>query len=112
MPLKSTAQPLPKKHATFDLGAFLASTGVGQTKGAYKRGEAIFRRGDKANAVYYIENGTVKITVTSEHGKEGLPRSWSGMRSSVKNASPGGRCAWRLQAHSGRRRSSGSTGTA
>jgi len=38
----------------------------------YKRGESIFHQGDAADAVSYIQNGSVRITVISEQGKEGV----------------------------------------
>jgi CRP-like cAMP-binding protein len=63
---------LAKKAPTFDPDAFLAAAGAGRTKEKYKRGQAIFRQGDDARAVYYIEKGKVHITVASKQGKEGV----------------------------------------
>ena len=34
--------------------------------------QPIFRQGDAADAVFYIEKGKIEITVLSEHGKEGI----------------------------------------
>jgi CRP-like cAMP-binding protein len=34
--------------------------------------ETIFRQGDRADAVFYIEKGRVQITVVSDQGKEGV----------------------------------------
>jgi CRP/FNR family cyclic AMP-dependent transcriptional regulator len=63
---------LAKKVKTFELRDFLASIGVGRTQEKFKKGQAIFRQGDAANAVYYIDKGKVQITVASKQGKEGV----------------------------------------
>jgi CRP/FNR family cyclic AMP-dependent transcriptional regulator len=63
---------LAKKAQKIDPGAFLAAAGVGRTKEKYKRGQAIFRQGDEADAVYYIDKGKIQITVASKQGKEGV----------------------------------------
>ncbi len=56
----------------FDPQPFLASVGAGKTVVQYQRGQPIFRQGDAADAVYYIQQGKVQITVLSEQGKEGV----------------------------------------
>jgi CRP-like cAMP-binding protein len=71
-PRKSGTRALAKKVKTFDPAEFLASFGVGRTSEKYKRGKAIFRQGDEANAVYYIDKGKVNLTVASKQGKEGV----------------------------------------
>ena len=50
--------------------SFLASVGVGKTVAKYQREQPIFRQGEAADAVFYIEQGKVQITVVSEEGKE------------------------------------------
>ncbi len=40
--------------------------------GKYQPGETVFLQGDPADAVFYIQKGKVKVTVVSEHGKEGV----------------------------------------
>jgi len=37
-----------------------------------RRGRTIFRQGDPADAVFYIQKGKVQITVVSDQGKEGV----------------------------------------
>jgi CRP/FNR family transcriptional regulator, cyclic AMP receptor protein len=69
---KAGKRPLAKKAPKFDPGVVLAAGGVGRTKEKYKRGQAIFRQGDDADAVYFIEKGKVHITVASKQGKEGV----------------------------------------
>jgi CRP-like cAMP-binding protein len=59
-----------KKVQKFDSHAFLASVGVGKTVAKYQRDQPIFRQGEAADAVFYIEQGKVQITVVSEEGKE------------------------------------------
>ena len=63
---------MAKKAKTFDLQEFLASVGAAPTREKYKRGQVIFRQGDPADAVYYIDKGKVHITVASKQGKEGV----------------------------------------
>lgn len=56
--------------ATFDPGLFLRQTGIGRTVVELKKGAVLFSQGDEADAVYYIQKGTVKLTVVSPRGKE------------------------------------------
>jgi CRP-like cAMP-binding protein len=61
-----------KNAQPFDLQPFLASVGTGRSIVKCRRGTTIFRQGDTADAVFYIEKGKVQITVVSEQGKEGV----------------------------------------
>jgi CRP/FNR family transcriptional regulator, cyclic AMP receptor protein len=45
---------------------------AGRSAVNYKRGQSIFQQGDAADAVFYIQDGKVQITVVSEQGKEGV----------------------------------------
>jgi CRP-like cAMP-binding protein len=56
----------------FDPEAFLATVGHGRTVTGYRRDSVIFRQGAPADAVHYIQTGQVKISVTSEHGKNAV----------------------------------------
>jgi CRP/FNR family transcriptional regulator, cyclic AMP receptor protein len=49
-----------------------ASIGVGRSAARYEQGQSIFRQGDAADAVFYIQTGKVQITVISEQSKEGV----------------------------------------
>ena len=51
---------------------FLAAPAAGRTKEKYKRAQVIFRQGDEAKSVYYIDKGKVHLTVASKQGKEGV----------------------------------------
>jgi CRP/FNR family cyclic AMP-dependent transcriptional regulator len=56
----------------FDPLAFLSRAGAGKTIERYRKNQKIFSQGDVADAVFFIRGGKVKITVTSEHGKEAV----------------------------------------
>jgi CRP/FNR family transcriptional regulator, cyclic AMP receptor protein len=58
--------------STFDSKVFLATIDGGRTISNYSKGAIIFSQGDRADAVFYIRKGKVKITVTSDQGKEGV----------------------------------------
>jgi CRP/FNR family cyclic AMP-dependent transcriptional regulator len=56
------------KH--FDPTEFLASSGLGRTVRCYMPRQIIFSQGDAADAVYYMQEGKVRLTVLSKQGKE------------------------------------------
>jgi len=56
----------------FDAHAFLASAGVAKRIVDYRRNESIFAQGDRADSVYYIQKGGVKLSVVSKTGKEAV----------------------------------------
>ena len=58
--------------ATFDPKIFLAKMGAGKTVSKYRNGQIIFSQGESADAVFYIQQGKVKLTVVSEQGKEAV----------------------------------------
>jgi CRP/FNR family transcriptional regulator, cyclic AMP receptor protein len=57
---------------TFDAQASLAKLGVGTTILAFQKGQNVFEQGDPADSVYYIQQGRIKLTVLSDHGKEAV----------------------------------------
>lgn len=59
-----------RKLQLFDAADFLAQVGLGQTMVAIKKGRAIFSQGDKADTVFYIQKGKVRLSVVSKGGKE------------------------------------------
>jgi CRP/FNR family transcriptional regulator, cyclic AMP receptor protein len=59
------------QHA-FDPHTFLAKIGAGRTVVACQPQSPIFSQGEAADAVFYIQDGKVKLTVVSEHGKEAV----------------------------------------
>ena len=56
----------------FNPKAFLAKVGEGRSIGTYDAGQIVFSQGDPADAVFYIQDGEVKLTVVSEQGKEAV----------------------------------------
>lgn len=56
----------------FDPRAFLSRPGEGKTITNLKTGEIIYKQGEPATMVHYLQSGRVKVTVISEHGKEAV----------------------------------------
>jgi CRP/FNR family transcriptional regulator, cyclic AMP receptor protein len=71
---KSRSRPAAKASPAFvfDTQAFLTSVEAGRTNLKFRAKEAVFRQGDAADAVYYIEKGGVQLTVVSHQGKEAV----------------------------------------
>lgn len=61
-----------RKRRSFDLEVFLNTVNGGRAISAYKKNQTIFSQGDPADAAFYIQEGKVKLTVTSERGKEAV----------------------------------------
>jgi len=61
-----------RKQSPFDPEAFLARTNGGKTISRYQRNNRVFVQGDPADAVYYVQDGKVKLTVVSRQGKEAV----------------------------------------
>lgn len=61
---------LPTKTRAFDPSIFLATIGKGRKLITSPKNKAIFAQGDKADAVFYVQKGRVKLTVVSKAGKE------------------------------------------
>ena len=59
-----------KKKGDFDPRKFLATIGEGRKVVAFPKKHTIFAQGDAADAVFYIQQGKVRLTVVSETGKE------------------------------------------
>src|SRR3989442_15141498 len=79
MPRKSVrrgAQPPP----AFELRSFLDSAGAARRVVKYARSAVIFSQGDPAADVFYMQQGSVKLSVLSRTGKEAV----------VGNLGPGG----------------------
>jgi len=58
------------KKRAFNPSTFLATIGVGRKIVAVSKKQAIFTQGDVADAVFYIQEGKVRLTVVSKTGKE------------------------------------------
>jgi CRP/FNR family transcriptional regulator, cyclic AMP receptor protein len=59
-----------KKKRDFDPKKFLATIGEGRRVVSFPRKQTIFTQGDAADAVFYIQEGKVRLTVVSKIGKE------------------------------------------
>jgi len=57
---------------SFDLRVFLDSVGTARTVRKYARSAAVFSQGDSADDVFYLQQGSVKLSVLSKTGKEAV----------------------------------------
>ena len=51
---------------------FLTQVGGGKTLLKCKKNQTVFSQGDASNAVFYIQEGKVKLTILSQRGKEAV----------------------------------------
>jgi CRP/FNR family cyclic AMP-dependent transcriptional regulator len=51
--------------ARFNAQAFLASAGPGRTLREYRRGESVYQQGEPGDAVFYIQQGGVRLSARS-----------------------------------------------
>lgn len=61
-----------KSESPFDPQMFLKKVGNGKTSLTSPKKQIIFSQGEKAEAVFYIQAGQVKLTVVSKEGKEAV----------------------------------------
>ena len=66
------ARAKKKKLQPFNVKTFLSTVNGGRTVKSYRKNEKIFSQGDPADAVFYIQEGQVKVCVISEAGKEAV----------------------------------------
>ena len=62
----------PQLKAVFDPKLFLSMVGKGRAIADYSKNQAVFSQGDRADAIFYIQRGKVKLTVVSNVGKEAV----------------------------------------
>jgi CRP/FNR family cyclic AMP-dependent transcriptional regulator len=58
--------------SSFDAQVFLDKLGVGKSILKFQKGRNVFVQGDRADKVFYIQKGKIKLTVLSDHGKEAV----------------------------------------
>jgi CRP/FNR family cyclic AMP-dependent transcriptional regulator len=58
--------PLPD---SFDASAFFATLKAGKATRDYRSKAVVFAQGERANAVFYVQTGAIKLTVVSPAGK-------------------------------------------
>jgi CRP/FNR family cyclic AMP-dependent transcriptional regulator len=69
----ATLSGMARKPVTaFDPLSFLATVGTGKSVLSIKRSKTIFSQGAAADAVFYVQEGKVKITVVSHQGREAV----------------------------------------
>lgn len=61
-----------KKGHPFDPKAFLSKVNGGRTVSQCQKNHVVYRQGDPADSVFYIQTGKAKVTVVSEQGKEAV----------------------------------------
>jgi CRP/FNR family cyclic AMP-dependent transcriptional regulator len=67
----ATIRKSPRKSA-FDAQAFLESASVSSKVTEFRRTKIIFRQGDPSKHVFYIQEGSVKLSVLNNCGKEAV----------------------------------------
>ncbi len=69
---KSTLGPAVEKIQPVNWAVFLAGLSRGKTVLEYGADRTIFVQGDPADSIWYLQNGKVKLAVTSQQGKEAI----------------------------------------
>jgi CRP/FNR family cyclic AMP-dependent transcriptional regulator len=61
-----------QQTALFNPKAFLSKVGNGKTMLKFLKNQNVFSQGDASDAVFYIQQGKIKLTVVSSKGKEAV----------------------------------------
>ena len=61
-----------RKIAPFDANVFLNTVAGGRTVSSYPKNRKVFSQGDPGDAVFFIQEGKVKVCVVSDQGKEAV----------------------------------------
>jgi CRP/FNR family transcriptional regulator, cyclic AMP receptor protein len=61
-----------KEKLPFDPKVFLSKVNGGRSVSDYRKDQIVYKQGDPADSVFYIQSGKVKKTVVSEQGKEAV----------------------------------------
>jgi CRP/FNR family cyclic AMP-dependent transcriptional regulator len=69
---KTKSNIKPQQNLAFDAQAFPDSAGVARKVEEFHKTKTIFSQGDAAHAVMYLQEGSVKLTVINEIGKEAV----------------------------------------
>ena len=62
----------PRVKTTFDAKTLLAAVGEGSATRDYQKAQPVFAQGDRADAVFFVQRGKVKLTVLSRQGKQAV----------------------------------------
>ena len=91
------AQPIP----AFDLHTFLDSAGIARKVTKYAKGAVVFSQGDVASDVFYLQHGSIRISVVSHSGKSAVVAVVTGgtvRRRAMAPALSTPRAVWRASA--------------
>jgi CRP-like cAMP-binding protein len=69
---RQQARETPQIPSHFGASQLLEGFTVGRSEREYLSNETVFLQGEPANAVFYIESGTVKLSVVSRNGKQAI----------------------------------------
>jgi CRP/FNR family transcriptional regulator, cyclic AMP receptor protein len=61
-----------KRKRSFDVNVFLNTVNEGRSVSNFRKNQKVFSQGDPGDAVFYIREGKVKVSVVSQHGKEAV----------------------------------------
>src|SRR5580693_8345863 len=67
---KRMARTATSRKREFDPNTFLATIGEGRKIVSLPKKQTIFTQGERADAVFYVQKGKVRLTVVSKAGKE------------------------------------------
>ena len=63
---------ISKRKPPFDPKIFLSKVNGGRAISDYRKNQIVYRQGDAADSVFYIQSGKIKTTVVSDQGKEAV----------------------------------------
>ena len=63
---------MKRKKPPFDPKVFLSKVNGGQTVSKYRKNQIVYRQGEPADSVFYIQTGKAKKIIVSEQGKEAV----------------------------------------
>lgn len=66
------SKSMSAKKEAFNAQAFLDSAGVARKVKEFKKAELVYSQGDAAKSVMYVQEGSVKLSVVNEVGKEAV----------------------------------------
>src|SRR5437899_2078000 len=61
-----------KAKSALDPRALLATVGAGRTTRDWRKNQTIFSQGDRADVVFFVDRGKVKLTVLSRQAKQAV----------------------------------------
>jgi CRP/FNR family transcriptional regulator, cyclic AMP receptor protein len=84
-----------KRKAKLPFGSkvFLSKENGGRAISEYRKDQIVYRQGEPADSVFYIQSGKVKKTVVSEQGKEAVV-ALLGTGDFGEGACADSRCVW------------------